>query len=384
MGCGIVSTSNLQNPTLVTSPNCITVATLTITTANGCINTYTDTIYYGYNPCNTPVSPMIVSSPANNCIGSITLASSQTNLSFQWNNGTTGNALYNLCPGNYAVTVTNPTQNCFNVYQYTVPLIPVNNCNYVVTGTISPVTTPGGSDGAIAANVVNPNVINLPYSYQWNTGDTTATVTGLSEGLYSVTVFSPSCTQGVQHYFYVYELNTGVDSTLIGYLQNLMDTCLNFTPTQYAITGYQLLNNNTILVSWLFTSSTGATQTITTQYSYTFTNGAYYLVLIINCSNAKSLLGFGSYIKIENIVGVDSYNQHFKIYPNPAQDQFTIEANQTPYQFTLFDISGREIYNTQVSDHQFVISASHLAPGTYFIQYKTEQGIKNDKLMIIK
>lgn len=387
-GCGITSTSNLQNPSFLTSPNCITIATLTITTANGCSNSYIDTIFYANNPCQTFVSPVIVPSFTSTCTGSITLVSSQTNLNYQWNNGVSGNMITNLCAGSYFVTVTNTSQNCFNVFNYYVSQIPDtnnnNNCNYIINGTITPVSTPGGADGSITANVVNPGTINLPYTYIWNTGDSTQSITGLAQGLYTVTVYSPTCVQGVERYFYVYEVNTTLDSTLLGYLQNLMDTCLNFIPSQYLISSYQLLNNNSIIVTWLFTSSTGTTQTITSQYYYTFTNGVYYIVLIINCNNAKSTLGFGSYLKIENMMGINQNDFQFKFYPNPAYDKIIIESIQTPYEYSIFDLSGRTIMQAKVSENMQVVDLQSWSTGAYLIQFKTDKGIKNKKLMIVR
>ena len=53
------------------------------------------------------------------------------------------------------------------------------------------VSCPGGSDGtATFGTVWTPNICEGPYTYKWSTGDTTASISGLSAGFYILTVTS--------------------------------------------------------------------------------------------------------------------------------------------------------------------------------------------------
>ena len=157
-----------------------------------------DTVFFDV-PDITPVVLSNVSQTApdcsNTCNGSIQVAASGGNsasYTYSWSNPpTNGSTIQNLCEGNYTVIVTD-ANNC--TVQFSIDLDapePVQvilntaatvelNCN-TPQGTIA-VTASGGNTGG--------------YSYVWNgSASTTAIATGLSPGLYSVTVTdSKGCT----------------------------------------------------------------------------------------------------------------------------------------------------------------------------------------------
>ncbi len=99
---------------------------------------------------------------------------------FEWSNGATGPINSNLAPGEYSVTVTDKA-----------------GCTATATGIVKdkpelkiscdfedPVCT-GDENGSIEVFVSGGTA---PYSYLWNTGDTTSSISGLGTGTYSVTV----------------------------------------------------------------------------------------------------------------------------------------------------------------------------------------------------
>jgi hypothetical protein len=110
----------------------------------------------------------------------VTATGGTGNLSYSWNTGATTSCLYNLtagvyvvyirdangCQGQWTITLTNPapvvaTMSFTNI-----------SCNNENNGTATAV----GSGGS------------APYTYTWNTGIKTATITGLKAGTYTVTV----------------------------------------------------------------------------------------------------------------------------------------------------------------------------------------------------
>jgi hypothetical protein len=100
---------------------------------------------------------------------------------FQWSNGMGNDTITGLCAGVYTVTVTDAAQNSVvdsvNVMQ---PFLPLS-----VSVTTTPQICDIAPDGTALAG---PEGGTPPYTYLWNNGMTADSITGLSEGVYTVTV----------------------------------------------------------------------------------------------------------------------------------------------------------------------------------------------------
>src|SRR5690606_26118791 len=130
-----------------------------------------------------PVIPAVYVSlgpDTGTCIGTpILLDAGNSGLQFLWNTGDTTQTLGTTITGNYSVEVTDPA-GCLgrDTILVTFDAVPV---------ALLPDTSlcPGM---ALMLNAANPGA-----SYQWSTGDTTATITVPQQsGMYSVTVTSPN------------------------------------------------------------------------------------------------------------------------------------------------------------------------------------------------
>ncbi len=99
--------------------------------------------------------------------------------SYQWSNGTTTNNA-TIAAGNYCLEVTDD----FSCVQTTCVVI-AEPTTLLASTSSTDVTTNGGSDGTatVAVSGGTPG-----YTYLWSTGGTTATITGLSQGLYTCLV----------------------------------------------------------------------------------------------------------------------------------------------------------------------------------------------------
>ena len=74
--------------------------------------------------------------------------------------------------------------------------------------------------------------------------------------------------------------------------------------------------------------------------------------------------------------------QNSIIYPNPAQNNFTIElSSNEKHQLQLFDISGKQILSQSISGTT-TIEASLLENGVYFIQLKNSSGASTKKIIV--
>ena len=99
---------------------------------------------------------------------------------YQWSNGDTGQDISGVNSGLYNLTVTDAMGCSVTKSAY------VGIRTLSVSTTVNSPTCSGGDDGELS--VTNVGYGTAPFNYLWNTGDTTATVSGLESGKYIVTV----------------------------------------------------------------------------------------------------------------------------------------------------------------------------------------------------
>ncbi|MDP4821639.1 MAG: SprB repeat-containing protein, partial [Saprospiraceae bacterium] len=99
--------------------------------------------------------------------------------SFLWSNGASGDQADTLAAGTYTVTVTD-FNDCTATAMVTINTFDQPVCEIIV---LQPVIR--GADGELEVQVTGGTA---PFDYLWNTGDTTAQLSGLAGGTYSVTV----------------------------------------------------------------------------------------------------------------------------------------------------------------------------------------------------
>ena len=180
--------SNISNDTT----GCTGFYTVTVTDAIGCFTVHTDEI-------SGPDSLMMTFTTVDEtCFGEctgeidITVTGGTGSYTYAWDDPSIGNVPdpTNLCEGTYMVTVTDEN-NCELVESITIVGPPAIN----IAETITHVSCNGDCDGAIALVVTGGTP---SYSFLWNDAamSTTANLTGICAGLYSVTVTdSNNCSQ---------------------------------------------------------------------------------------------------------------------------------------------------------------------------------------------
>nr|MBK9653809.1 hypothetical protein [Bacteroidota bacterium] len=107
-----------------------------------------------------------------------TASATATNVSYSWSNGSTSASISGLSAGTYTVIVTDLTTGCT---ASCTSVVGTNTVNPSVTCTATDntnCTTPNGTASATATNV----------SYSWSNGSTSASISGLSAGTYTVIV----------------------------------------------------------------------------------------------------------------------------------------------------------------------------------------------------
>ena len=154
--------------------------TVTVCDANGCCVNTQATINAPVN-CTFPVGNQhqnVACSSA--CNGWIKLYPHGTPpYTYQWSTADTTKDIYNLCGGVYTSTVTD-SQGCSHTCRYT-----INSSSALVASTTANNTCSGASIGSASVSVIGGTPL---YTYLWDNGATTATISGLCPGIYCVVV----------------------------------------------------------------------------------------------------------------------------------------------------------------------------------------------------
>ena len=161
---------------------CAGTYTVTVTDANGCEK---DTSLVIDEPDPIDANLLITNANCGMCDGQIVLSGTSGGdggpYTLAWSNGTSGTTLSNLCAGLYSVTITDGS-GCTGVIS-----APVNNVGGPTSAPIT-ITNPTCNSTCDGSMTVSPLGGTLPYTYNWSSGGTTITETGLCDGIYFVTV----------------------------------------------------------------------------------------------------------------------------------------------------------------------------------------------------
>ncbi len=116
----------------------------------------------------------------------ITNVTGRAPFTYAWSNGATTVTADNLAPGSYMATVTDNT-GCNNIKSITVPGDP-NAINFTINAQNT--SCSDSNDGSAEVSIVGGTA---SATFNWSTGATTASVTGLAPGTYTVTVTKDGC-----------------------------------------------------------------------------------------------------------------------------------------------------------------------------------------------
>ncbi|MBN4066018.1 SBBP repeat-containing protein [Candidatus Amoebophilus asiaticus] len=134
--------------------------------------------------------------------GSVSVSASggATPYLYSWSTGATTSSIANLAAGTYFITVID-ANNC-----YAIDSINISEPDSLRLFTLSTDAAAGQNDGTASVSVSGGI---SPYSYLWNNGKTTQTITGLAPGNYSVTVTDANACQSIADV--IVNENTGIN-----------------------------------------------------------------------------------------------------------------------------------------------------------------------------
>lgn len=209
---------------------------------------------------------------------SVTVTGGTPGYTYSWSTGQTTQAVSGLAPGTYVVTV---IDNSCNPKMQADTIVITGAGSFSVTTSQVNVGCSGGS-GSATANVTGGT---SPYTYNWSSGGgTNATATGLSAGIYSVTITDAGGCVSVNA---ITITSTGSVTATAGPASTIcagQTVMLNsFGGTDYAWSSGQS------------TSSVSVSPTTSTTYSVIVSNGSCadtaYVTVTVNASPALSVTG---------------------------------------------------------------------------------------------
>jgi hypothetical protein len=260
-----------------------------------------------------------------------------------------------------AYSTVNSYTNLVGSTNYTIEVKDANNCvvsttQYIVeppvlsvTPIVSNISCAGSANGAINLNVTGGVI---PYNYQWSTGSVNPSLFNLAAGSYSVVV-------------------KDFNGCAVSYSTTL---------TQPA---NPLVINGVVTPAGTNSSQDGSVDITVTggsgPYTFSWSNGATtedisgvnpgaYMVTITDANGCTT----SSTFNVGNITGIASIqisSNEVKIYPNPATEYCTIEANGFKIdKVELYNLLGQKLFEGDVYDSTTKINTSNLVNGTYFVK----------------
>ena len=213
---------------------------------------------------------------------------------------------------------------------------------------ITDVACYGESTGSIAANASGTQI---PYTYAWSNGQTTATATNLSVGNYTLTV----------------EDGNGCTNAFAYTVDEPQALVANITQNGYVLAATTPLGG-TAPFSYSWREQLNQNTSIGTGISYTVsTNGTYYVIVTDanDCVSQSNSFEYGT-------TGVSDIGLFaLSIYPNPFKEETTIDFGREIQAATVrvVDVFGKVIEeHTVTNTNKHILKRGNKASAIYFVE----------------
>lgn len=282
---------------------------------------------------------------------------------YAWSNSSTTDMVAGLAPNSYSVTASD-ANGCDATTTVTITASTIT-CGLSVTATATDATCNGDVNGTVMAT--SAGAFGTA-TYSWSNGGSTASVSGLMAGTYSVTVSdSLSC--------------TAMASVTVGEPAALFIT-LGVDTTICDNVGGLTLDAGAGFASYAW-STAETTQSVsvnaTATYSVTATDGN-------GCTASDDVN-----VTVDVCGGVDELSNVFSVdvYPNPTKGQFVINVNSvknTEANISIYSVEGKLVYTNTMQLNSGITSTevelTGIATGVYHIELTTETESSIEKLII--
>lgn len=305
-----------------------------------------------------------------------------------------------------------------------------DSCLTVIANTTS--SSCGDCNGIIDIQVLGGNP---PFNYSWNTGATTAQITDLCAGTYSVTISDASGDSTTQLIALSDSLSpvvgwTASDPTCFGFTDGSIDVDTGYT---YAWGNGSVLNQRTGLGSGIYqvsitsdSSSCTAVELIelvdpdpitissstiipipyagsngeiiisitggTPPYSVEWEGGASGMTITdlsvgsygVTITDANGCVGVDT-VLLGYPAGLESRQESsLTIFPNPVSSQLSIVNNKLIDEVTIHDLQGRVVMSMKVFTSNTDVDVSMLRSGIYVVSVSSDQQLIRQKIQVIE
>ncbi len=320
-------------------------------------------------------------------------------------------SIANLCPGSYAITVTD-ANGCVS----TAPVYIYNNADTLNNNpgmgpgvVVNPfdVSATGLCDGGFSLTVLDSTWMGGVVQVFDYDGNQVASGVGqyvfsdsLCAGFYTLNFTEPNGNVTYTYTFLVGDnSNVYVDST--SYFNNgnpngadsiyapVAPVCtVTYSQIDSAnVGGVNYIGTDSVAVDWMvYTNGVGTSVISLYQYDAA---GNYVLVLQMYCDSTRAIETFKAYAWVNldpnGPISVSTIEANgLLVYPNPASTVLTIHAgNQIVKTVRIFDILGNTVLETIPSSvvNALDIQLESLTNGVYFLECTTNQGVSTKKLV---
>lgn len=129
-----------------------------------------------------------------------------------------------------------------------------------------------------------------------------------------------------------------------------------------------------------------------TDVDHTYSNGYYYQVTCVwesaldYCESAPGLdvSGYNNYVGVYIPIGIQTFGEkEINLYPNPSNDQVTIDSPVAITQLSLLNYSGQVLFEQNlVAEKSATVDIKEYPSGIYFIKVRTLEGTTTQKLVL--
>ena len=185
-----------------------------------------------------------------------------------------------------------------------------------------------------------------------------------------------------------------VTTSAFATIDTIRNSGFTFTPDSIAINAgdtvfWDIVSNHNVVevdsTTWASngnTSNSGFTQPFGGGTEVFSTAGKYFYVCSPHASS--SMKGIITVLPNTTSIPEEQLENQFSFYPNPAQEQLTVEVPQNG-SYELLEIAnqlGQIVYSQQLTSKKELISLSGFASGVYFINLRNGEAILTRKLII--
>lgn len=220
-----------------------------------------------------------------------------------------------------------------------------------------------------------------PYTYQFSSGSSDSTASGLCPGSYIVTVtdadsnaFSTSFVVGYPGTYY---FSDGGSYAYIDtlYANAFQDCGIDYTMPidSFYIDSSYALSNWEYVINWVIAQDTN--EFLFTETYFIDSTGYYWFGLSLYCEERSSSFGSFTFLAGAHAVGSGfptevkdlTTDNSISVYPNPSNGIYRLKSSSPMKEYTIFDQLGRVVVNKRISTENETVNLSELNNGLYYL-----------------